>query len=254
MEPDGPPSHCVISSNHKDNEDIVVELESDALNSLQLARRSLVGKVMSEKPLNKGAVKSILIKAWNLSIEVHATDMGSNLFLFTFMHKKDAKDVLDRGPWVKVLIDIKKTPSSGCWVPRKGVPKSWIPFRYEKLQGLCFNCGILGHEQKDCKEEKAMESFNSSIPKFGPKLGVPPAKPVITIMKEQGWWKKTTSSSMEENAGGQREKGENSKCQESQPADNSTDNPDKEIYLTEQEQSGPREFSPEVPPPNQRTS
>ena len=30
----------------------------------------------------------------------------------------------------------------------------WIAFKYERLIGLCFNCGRLGHEAKHCGELK----------------------------------------------------------------------------------------------------
>lgn len=28
--------------------------------------------------------------------------------------------------------------------------KVWVAFQYERLLGLCFNCGLLGHEAKSC--------------------------------------------------------------------------------------------------------
>ncbi|KAJ1418795.1 hypothetical protein SESBI_15734 [Sesbania bispinosa] len=46
-----------------DNE-LTVELESDSLQRTLLARRSLVGKILSQKLINRGAVKNILAKAW----------------------------------------------------------------------------------------------------------------------------------------------------------------------------------------------
>ena len=46
---------------------------------------------------------------------------------------------------------------------RRGAPvispegdKVWVAFQYERLLGLCFNCGFLGHEAKVC-----------SMPRFG---------------------------------------------------------------------------------------
>ena len=34
--------------------------------------------------------------------------------------------------------------------------KVWVAFQYERLQGLCFNCGILGHELKTCTRPISM--------------------------------------------------------------------------------------------------
>ncbi|KAJ1407457.1 hypothetical protein SESBI_24264 [Sesbania bispinosa] len=45
-------------------EELTVDLETDDLASLQLAKRSLACKVLPDKGLNKGAIKSILTKAW----------------------------------------------------------------------------------------------------------------------------------------------------------------------------------------------
>ncbi|KAJ1382209.1 hypothetical protein SESBI_44458 [Sesbania bispinosa] len=81
---------------------------------------------------------------------------------------------------VKTLIDINKPLSTGCWVPRKAVALS------------AMNRGNV--------RKKIMESSNPSNPKFGPKLGVPSAKTITSLMKEQGLWRKAPASTMEENA------------------------------------------------------
>ncbi|KAJ1402000.1 Zinc finger, CCHC-type [Sesbania bispinosa] len=205
------------------DEECAIELESNELESLQLAKRSLLCKIMIEKPLNRAASKSILIKAWGDPKEVQVIDMGVNTFLFTFCDKKEVKTILQRGPWgklmrtfirVRALMDIRKPLPTSCWIPRKDLPKIWIFFKFEKLQGICFNCGTLGHEQKSCKENKAMATVNPTIPKYGPKLGVPPAKSLTAIMQEQQLWSFKQQQAMEENPAGWKMKRPTQQSQE----------------------------------------
>lgn len=77
---------------------------------------------------------------------------------------------------------------TGCWVLRRDLPKLWVFFRYEKLQDLCYNCGILGHGQKDCRGEKMMSVLNSEEPRYGPRLAVQPAKSLEEIVAERRKW------------------------------------------------------------------
>lgn len=57
-----------------------------------------------------------------------------------------------------VVINILNPLSTGCWVPRQNLLRIWVWIKYERLQDLCFNCGIMGHEQKNCKKEKVVSS------------------------------------------------------------------------------------------------
>ncbi|KAJ1437907.1 hypothetical protein SESBI_03332 [Sesbania bispinosa] len=57
-------NHILVQDSKISNKEITMELESDSIQSTLLARRSLVGKILSQKLLNRGAVKSILAKAW----------------------------------------------------------------------------------------------------------------------------------------------------------------------------------------------
>ncbi|KAJ1436344.1 Zinc finger, CCHC-type [Sesbania bispinosa] len=212
--------------------------------------------------------------------------MGINLFLFTFMDKKEVLEILKKGPWfvmghilslqswvpqasvyeldfnkvsflvqlhgfpldmmntknaakimnhigevqevenpeaegrllrtfirVRALID-KNPLTTGCWVPRKDLPNVWIIIRYEKLQSLCFNCGIIGHEQKSCSRDKVMSTIDRRIPKYSAKVGVPPAKSILSLTQEQGFWKKredhqgfSNSTDQREEDGSQQNKG-----------------------------------------------
>lgn len=93
---------------------------------------------------------------------------------------------------VRVGINVKKAIPTGCWVPRKDLPNAWVVFRYERMQDLCYNCGILGHDQRSCKKEKVIATHDQSVPRYGPSLGVPPARPLAIIAAEQGRWAPTS--------------------------------------------------------------
>lgn len=63
-------------------------------------------------------------------------------------------------------------------------------FLYEKFQDLCFNCGVIGHEQRVCKKARANSVISSAIARYGAKMSVLPAKPLDVILKEMERGKK----------------------------------------------------------------
>lgn len=84
----------------------------------------------------------------------------------------------------KMEVDVTKPLPSGCWVPRKYLPKIWVIYKYERLQDLCYNCGVLGLEQRLCKVPRVMSSYCSSIPKYDQHLSTPTPRFITTILKE----------------------------------------------------------------------
>uniref|UniRef100_A0A803QEB6 CCHC-type domain-containing protein n=1 Tax=Cannabis sativa TaxID=3483 RepID=A0A803QEB6_CANSA len=56
----------------------------------------------------------------------------------------------------------------GRFIPCGG-KKHWIHFKFEHLPMLCFNCGIWGHEQKDCAGGMRRETDDAGnlVPKYG---------------------------------------------------------------------------------------
>ncbi|KAJ1414334.1 Zinc finger, CCHC-type [Sesbania bispinosa] len=80
------------------------ELELETLNNgnnegVLVARRTLVGRVIAEKTLNRLAVKEIVSKAWNVNDEIKISDLGPNVYLFTFTEADSARKILEEGPW-----------------------------------------------------------------------------------------------------------------------------------------------------------
>ena len=92
---------------------------------------------------------------------------------------------------VRVEIDIPKPLSTSFWVPRRDKDKGnvWVCLKYERLQGFYYNRGCIGHDQRICKEEKAMLVLNPSLPRYGLELGVPAAQRLESIRWENSAWK-----------------------------------------------------------------
>lgn len=51
---------------------------------------------------------------------------------------------------VQVEMPLDKPIRRGAPVLSPEVEKVWVAFQYEPFLGLCFHCGLLGHEAKSC--------------------------------------------------------------------------------------------------------
>lgn len=206
----------------------------------EYALRAVVGKVISDRVLNKKAVINIMFKTWESYKGMYITEMTENKFLFTFPSIKAAEEVLKKTPWfvmnqllnlqrwgegitfenidfskapfwiqihglashevnpenapiilnkvgrilevddplktgdvatyylrARVAVDVTKPLWSGCWLQKPGSNRSWVQFRYERLQGICYKCGKFGHDQKSCELPMVMAANNKQLPKYG---------------------------------------------------------------------------------------
>lgn len=70
----------------------------------------------------------------------------------------------------RVRVGLEKPLPTGCWIPRSNLPNLWVNYRYERIQSLCFKCGILGHDQNYCSKPTAMSQFYPEEPKYSPDL------------------------------------------------------------------------------------
>lgn len=51
---------------------------------------------------------------------------------------------------VRIKLDIRRPLRRGTKVDLGDKHQFWVEFQYEKLFDFCFQCGLLGHTQKDC--------------------------------------------------------------------------------------------------------
>lgn len=72
----------------------------------------------------------------------------------------------------RVTVDIERPLPTGCWAPRSSLQNLWIVYRYERLQSICYKCGILGHDQNSCSKPTVMSPFDPTKPKFSPELTI----------------------------------------------------------------------------------
>ncbi|XP_021750220.1 uncharacterized protein LOC110715908 [Chenopodium quinoa] len=55
---------------------------------------------------------------------------------------------------VRVLMDIRKPIKRWQKIKNKAGQDAWVVFKYERLPMLCFECGLIGHTDKDCLEDR----------------------------------------------------------------------------------------------------
>lgn len=84
----------------EDNPELLTEdLQPDTNNNGELANKALVGKIRANKVFNVKAMIDIISKAWVGFPGLQISELGNNMFLFSFAKKEDREDVLRKAPW-----------------------------------------------------------------------------------------------------------------------------------------------------------
>lgn len=107
-----------------------LEEEEDSAETMELARRTLVGKILTNKPLNKGVVKSILLKVWGDPLGLKITGMGPNVRIYVHLcDKREVVEVMKKSPWLIMnhLIDLQFwTPEASVFEIDYARVSSWV--------------------------------------------------------------------------------------------------------------------------------
>lgn len=84
----------------EDDDEEIIEVESDSLNAEVLDLRwALVGRFLIERPEKTEYMKRVITAAWKPGMGVSILELDLNLFLFQFGHEADVHCVLEGGPW-----------------------------------------------------------------------------------------------------------------------------------------------------------
>lgn len=73
--------------------------EGDVVDIREKSKNCLVGKLWTEKPVNKEAFKTVLSRIWRLAGRVVFKELQDNCWLFDFSTKDDKRRVLEGRPW-----------------------------------------------------------------------------------------------------------------------------------------------------------
>ncbi|XP_050249322.1 uncharacterized protein LOC126696683 [Quercus robur] len=145
---------------------------------------SLMGHFHTMKPINLWVAKNLLRSVWKLGHDLKITDIGEGLMQFKFsmesqlkwvwglpfdlINEEARKDIgggirrvlevdckaiaTDQARFLRIRVELpldKPIQRGAIVLSPKGVSVQ-IAFQYERLVGLCFSCGKLGHEAKEC--------------------------------------------------------------------------------------------------------
>ncbi|KAL5792259.1 hypothetical protein ACOSP7_000853 [Xanthoceras sorbifolium] len=136
-------------------------LKAEGIRRLSL---SLVGKIVSNREVNREAFRNTIASIWRTKNEVEVESIGVNLFVFRFGCFWDRKRVLEGGPWSfdKNLLALKEAVGEVCSAL----------LCYERLPNFCFYCGCMGHLLRECHVNK-LGVLEAAELKFGGWLRAP---------------------------------------------------------------------------------
>ncbi|KAL5808415.1 hypothetical protein ACOSQ3_029106 [Xanthoceras sorbifolium] len=136
-------------------------LKAEGIRRLSL---SLVGKIVSNREVNREAFRNTIASIWRTKNEVEVESIGVNLFVFRFGCFWDRKRVLEGGLWSfdKNLLALKEVVGEVCSAL----------LCYERLPNFCFYCGCMGHLLRECHVNK-LGVLEAADLKFGVWLRAP---------------------------------------------------------------------------------
>lgn len=110
---------------------------------------------------------SLLVQVWGLPFDlmIEAARMEISGGLGKVLQVDDKTFTSDWEHFLRVRVDIllDKPLRRGAPVVSFEGNRAWVAFEYERIVGLCFACGRLGHESKACPNTEHITTSTANI-------------------------------------------------------------------------------------------
>ncbi|KAJ1377069.1 Zinc finger, CCHC-type [Sesbania bispinosa] len=140
---------------------IVLYDDEDVSEGIKSCNRSLVGKILTQKPIHLNSLHNALSGMWCNPRGLRVEEVAPKTFQFFFEEEGDAIRILKGSPWL----------FRNSWKLMYLKLENEVDFQYERLPQFCYSCGLIGHDEDQCKQHKADQNSDDSREKeFGPWL------------------------------------------------------------------------------------
>ncbi|KAF7834733.1 TMV resistance protein N-like [Senna tora] len=136
-----------------------VDLEWGENSNGNIGGRTLIGKVISSKALNKKTVMAMIRKGWNMGEGLSIIEAQDNMFVFNFEKEEECKRILKGRPWAildglsrRNLEKLGRKVGEVVMVEEPVLNGRILrTFARARILQYYFKCGMVGHESRGCK-------------------------------------------------------------------------------------------------------
>ncbi|CAJ2642331.1 unnamed protein product [Trifolium pratense] len=151
---------------------------------VKACQSSILGKIITDKHIHVSSIQNGLESIWGSPPGLKIQEIEGKILQFFITNVADQERILQGNPWIfrnswlivkpwdretdprtidfdhapmiikiKVAINVHQPIPSGIHVGNTTYGTCWIDFRYERLPQMCFNCGMMGHDRKLCRNQ-----------------------------------------------------------------------------------------------------